>query len=233
VIRAAREFAALITLKPDYKLDPLLVPPPVVVFFETVRQGMSQELEKLREQERGREEARRKVEEARRREEEERRRVYIERRVIEVQRPFFPALLPFGAGQFNNNQIGKGIAFLSIEAGLIATSVALYAYAETYRLQSGRIRPTDAGTVRGLQIGQVTSAGLAVGVMGIGILDAVLSFRRLAARRQEERIVPRPEPGSGPATTPSPAPPAPPKKKVSILPFAGPSGGGLLLQGNF
>jgi hypothetical protein len=115
--QAAQEFRRLLQLRPDFRLDPLIDPPLVVDFFNGILKQQEGELAEL---ERKRREA----------EAEERRRMdairngpaIIERRYL--RNSLAVSLLPFGAGQFQNGQRGKGWFFLTTESVFAGVSVA-------------------------------------------------------------------------------------------------------------
>jgi hypothetical protein len=120
---AQAEFQRLLQIAPEYRFDPLLDPPEVVDFFNTVRKGYSAELAQLearqREQEKARERDREACEKARGGP------TVIEKRI--GRNSFAVSFIPFGAGQFQNGQRGKGWTFLAVEGVLGAASVAAFA----------------------------------------------------------------------------------------------------------
>jgi hypothetical protein len=186
---AAGEFRKLLQLSPDYHFDPLLDPPEVVDFFNTVRKDYGTELAQL--------EARRKdAERARQRDKEECDKVragpsVIERRV--GRNSFTVSFLPFGAGQFQNGHRGKGWAFLTAETvlgavsvGAFATNLAVYGLRpqRTCRYDMGDaacppnwIDHTDENRSRWLTRVQVASGALFLGAVAWGIVDAIYYYR--------------------------------------------------------
>lgn len=120
---AHTEFRRLLQIAPEYRFDPLLDPPEVVDFFNTVRKEYGNELAQLeakrREQEKARERDREECERARSGP------TVIEKRV--GRNSFAVSFIPFGAGQFQNGHRGKGWAFLAVEGVLGAASVAAFA----------------------------------------------------------------------------------------------------------
>ena len=183
---ATHEFRKLLQLVPDYHFDPLLDPPEVVDFFNTVRKGYEAELGEL--------ELRRKaMEQARQRDKEEcdKVRASPEKRV--GRNSFTVNFIPFGAGQFQNNHRKKGWAFLVTESMLGAVSVAALATNLTvygWRPQrvcryevgstacpSDAIDHTDENRSRWLTRLQVASGAAFFGVVAWGIIDAIYFFR--------------------------------------------------------
>jgi hypothetical protein len=185
--QAAEEFRRLLQLRPDYRMDPLLDPPLVVDFFNNV---LKQQESALADLARKRKEA--DDEEARRRGPP----VLLERRI--VRNSFAVSFLPFGAGQFQNGQRGKGWIFLGAESVFGAVSVA--ALTTNFALYGARPRLTcitaPAGLVtagdNGCSPGQVpngdrdrsqlilkvqmVSGALFFATAVWGVIDAVVNF---------------------------------------------------------
>ena len=188
-VAATGEFRKLLQLKPDYRFDALLDPPEVVDFFNSVRKDYGAELARL--------EAKRKEAEAARlryREECEKVRAgpaIVEKRV--GRNSFAVSFIPFGAGQFQNGQRGKGWAFLTTEAvlgavsvGAFATNLAVYGLRpqRTCRWNVGdsvcppeAVDHTDENRSRWLTRVQVASGALFLGTMAWGIIDAIYYYR--------------------------------------------------------
>jgi len=117
---AAQEFRKLLQLQPDYRFDPLLDPPQVVDLFNGVLRDHEAEVETL-------EAKQREAARARQRDREQCEKLRAGPTVIEKRfgrNSFLINFVPFGAGQFQNGQRGKGWAFLAAEATLAAASVA-------------------------------------------------------------------------------------------------------------
>jgi hypothetical protein len=188
-VAATGEFRKLLQLIPDYRFDPLLDPPEVVDFFNSVRKDYGSELARL--------EARRKeAERARLRAKEECEKVRAGPTVVEKRvgrNSFAVNFLPFGAGQFQNGQRGKGWAFLTAETvlgavsvGAFATNLAVYGLRpqRSCRYDLGdRVCPpeaidhTDENRSRWLTRVQVASGALFLGTLAWGILDAIYNYR--------------------------------------------------------
>lgn len=112
---ARGEFRKLLELSPDYRFDPLLDPPRVVEFFNAIVREQQAQLGDI--------EARLK-----KREDELSRHhgEVLERRV--EHHSFAVNFIPFGTGQFQNQQRRKGWAFLGVEAALASASVTAFVY---------------------------------------------------------------------------------------------------------
>ncbi len=134
-------FVRLLSIEPDFRLDPFFHPPRLVEFFDAVRADNEALLAPLRDQRRRLEEQRRLEEDARRRllEEEERRRLIRQRelepsgqdemlleRVIS-NHTYAVNWLPFGAGQFQNQQQAKAIGLATAQIIMGSASILSYA----------------------------------------------------------------------------------------------------------
>jgi hypothetical protein len=123
--QARSTFVALLSLEPDYALDPFLVPPPVVEFFDLVKREHEPQLGPLRERKRAAEEQARLAEEARRKLIlEEQARTGPPTKVIRVQeRIYLFNWMPFGAGQFQNGHKSKGTAIAATQLVLAGVNL--------------------------------------------------------------------------------------------------------------
>jgi tetratricopeptide (TPR) repeat protein len=188
---ARREFRKLLELRPDYRFDPLLDPPRVVDFFNLVVREEESELAVI--------EAKRKKRDQelaiRRQREAERLRAQQAVIVRYERHSYTVNFIPFGAGQFQNGERGKGWLFLGAEAVLGATSVAafvtnfaLFGIAPHRRClevqpldPSGLPRPcpdakidrSDEAFSRNLMRTQVVTGGLFFAVAIWGVVDAL------------------------------------------------------------
>ena len=203
---AERHLWALLQLDPDYRLDPFLVPPQAVAYFEELRKDRASELEAIREERRRRAERLKEAEErerARLESEQQRRRLeeLARQASISSARPqsFVVNLLPFGAGQFQQGRTGVGIAFAATEGVLALTSIAAFvAYDNLLQDRSITLdeRLTQSGTytltVRGIppdrehqanvwRAVKYASGGAFFVTYAIGVIDAILHHRSVIA----------------------------------------------------
>ena len=124
---AAREaFIHLLSIDPDQTLDPFLVPPPIVEFFDQVRADAEPELAPLRERKRQLQEQERLAEEARRRllAEEHVRSGPPSKVVVVEEHIYMLNFLPFGVGQFQNGDTTKGIIIAVVPGGVRSRSTS-------------------------------------------------------------------------------------------------------------
>ena len=231
--QARQEFLRLLELRPDYRFDPLLDPPRVVDFFNEILREQEAQIASL---DRRRKEA--EAAEANR----------IRPRPAQVLERNFErhslavALIPFGAGQFQNGHARKGWIFLGAESSLAVVSLAAFTtnfllYGTSYTLgckseppvvggASGQCAgddvdrtPVDRSTL--LLNVQLVTGGLFFAAAAWGVVDALIHFEA------SPQIGP-------PRLTPVTAAPKPPSSawQVSIVParVAGAWGPGLSLR---
>jgi len=195
---AKHHFSELLTIDPNYSVDPLMFPIEVVDFFHDVKRKSKSRLRALA-QARAKEEMRRKAEQEKRQKaefEKLRRNVYYERR--RKTNSLLVAFMPFGAGQFQNGDIVKGSLFLSGEAILGITSVVTYFLHENLRKQADKPFASSAKLAQterretSLRITNQASV-VAFGALAIiGIIDALYGYEKetVTWKRVKERNVP-------------------------------------------
>jgi hypothetical protein len=190
-LAARAAFVNLLSYEPDYALDPFLVPPPIVEFFEAVRKENEPALAPLRARKRELREQQRLAEDAKKRLLlEEQARTGPPSKIVRVeQRVYLFNWLPLGAGQFQNGDRAKGtaIAATQIVLGLVNGAAILFhnqlAGDRTRTCISGQpgcSRPPYSDSDRQL-LGQIeavkyASAGLFWAVYAYGVWDAHRNF---------------------------------------------------------
>jgi hypothetical protein len=218
---ADAEIEKLIRSNPVYSPDPVAFPGKVVDRFIEIKSRLKGEIEAASR-------ARAAAEQATKTRTERQQREYIEslqrlasQETIVVRHSRWVAMIPFGAGQFQNGQEGLGYTFLLVESALAVTSVA--AYVVHSQLIADYVSP-PSGTVdydkfssqlnTAYDVNVYSTATLAVVALA-GILHAQITY---VPEVQETRVRPLPPP-----------PPLPVTPKVG----AGPSGFFLGLGGRF
>jgi hypothetical protein len=219
--QAENHLVAVIQIDPDYSLDPFLVAPPAIEYFEKLRAEHSRELEAIRQQRRlraerlrreaeDRERARRDAEEQRRRLEQLSNRVTVER--VE-SRSYLVNFLPFGAGQFQQGRTQAGVIFAATEGVLAVTSIiAYFAYSAQVRERtttlngfvgsSGSYTFTEQGIpadrwreANAWRITKYVSGGGFWLTYGIGVVDALIHHKdQVVTRTVAEPSAPAPTP---------------------------------------
>jgi len=199
--QARSAFVSLLSLDPEHKLDPFLVPPAIVEFFEDVRRDHEPTLRPLRERRRMLKEQERLAEEARRRLfAEERARSGPATKIIKVQeRSYILNWVPLGAGQFQNGHRAKGTAIAAAELVLGAANIgAILVHNQIVQNGDNRCVPSQSGCRDGykrtarsqievVDVVKYFSAGLFWAVYGYGVYDA----HRYYVPRVETEISPR------------------------------------------
>lgn len=196
--KAERYFLQILSIEPDYRLDPFFTTPAAVEFFYAVRRDNEERLAPIREQRRLAKEARRAEEEARARFLEERARAAREAsgepEVVE-RRHLALVFLPLGAGQFQNGDRSAGWTLASIQATAALTS-ALSFLAIQGMTTDGRIDRRDLELARNLDTVKWASAAIFYFAWGYGVVDAWSRF-------EPEVRVPRPAPAAPAAAKPA------------------------------
>lgn len=179
---ARDEFRKLLELSPDYRFDPLLDPPKVVEFFNGIVREQQAQLGDIDIRLKKREEQ-------------------MNRHVGQVlvrrteRRSYLINFVPFGAGQFQNQQRRKGWAFLGAESALAATSlgtfmanIAIYGWRPLRLCNDQPIAPMggcppamvdhsqEDGSRRLMDV-QIVSGVLFFGVAIAGMVDAIANFQ--------------------------------------------------------
>ena len=230
---AERSFLKLLTLSPGYELDPMLFPIEVIDFFTEVKARNDERLAALARARAAEEEARRRAEEEARLAELEKlkRNVYLER--SREERSLLVAVMPLGAGQFQNGDTVAGALFLGGELLLGAAAVTTFILHEG--LRSRAEEPFDSPDDRrayerlekGYRVANHVSLGALATVTVAGILEAVYRFERESVTWQpipEGDVPEHLRPGSsdgGPSST------------LRLAPFFSEGGGGLGAAGTF
>ena len=196
---AEQNFIEILSDDPAFALDPLVFPIDVIDFFSEVKQRHAERLAALSEARAAEEEARRKAEAEKSRIETEKlkRNVYVGRDV--ERRSALVAVMPFGAGQFQNGHNVKGALFLSGELLLTAASVTTFILHE--RLRRVAADPIDSSSdldryqrlETGTRIANTACVATLGAVVVAGIIDSLFYFHKetVVWKRLDEREVPR------------------------------------------
>jgi tetratricopeptide (TPR) repeat protein len=189
---ARAAFVQLLSIDPDQVLDPFLVPPPVVDFFDNVRAEAEPELAPLRERKKQLKEQERLADEARRRLlAEELIRSGPPSKIIIVQEHIYMLnFLPFGVGQFQNGDTTKGIIIAVSQVVLGAVNLgAIFAHNAIADDPSRRcsvstltncsnppIPDSDRALLQNIDVVKYVSAGLFWGVYVYGVADSLIHY---------------------------------------------------------
>ncbi|MBW1811151.1 MAG: hypothetical protein JRJ87_23370 [Deltaproteobacteria bacterium] len=200
--KAKDEFIALLYLRPLHRLDAFLVPPPAVAFYDKIwnEPEMRAKLEKIEKEraamaDKNKKPPRTLV-----------KKIYLER--SETHRSRFVAFLPFGLGQFQNDQTTKGI-LLAVGGGLSLTAnIVCYSLLVSLANDNGKYAAGDMQLARGLRIGQYVSLGLFATAWIYGAIDANVYFEPVTTSpykttKEEQEILPGETPSLMPSLLPS------------------------------
>lgn len=214
--RAREEFQRALQLEPEQSIGSRLYSEGAIRLFEETKTDLR--IAKEREDEKRRIAERLEQIEA-----------YKKSLIVYETHPYYVNFVPFGAGQFQNRQRGKGIMFAVTQGVTGGISAGIFLYlASKYGLVSSSVPIAEQRTVRNLQGIEIATGAAFLGFYAWSVLDALAHYKPRQRVEGEDSLLP-PElrdPGPG-------APrgkPAPPKKtslrdRVHVHPVLVPSGG--------
>jgi hypothetical protein len=161
---AAEEFRKLLLFRPDFRMDAFMFPPPLVLFFDEIRAGLEERLEKAKPKGEAKGDI---VKETTR---------IIDRRV--EQHYFGLNFVPFGVPQFQNGDRIKGWTLLGVEAALLALNIFAYWQSKSYAGGDGYYRSeSDRDSARTWMIIQMTSLSLLGATVIYGVTDGIIYYK--------------------------------------------------------
>lgn len=176
---AEKQLMALLSLQPEFQLDPVVDPVAAVQFLDEIKRRNAQRIAMIKERERLEREKR--LAEDRRRKLEQKR-LALERLMKQptverlVERRFlWLNFVPFGAGQFQNGHRTKGYVLLSSQATLAAASLGL-ALGLRVAYPDGKVPADQWDTAQGLSAAQVITGALFLAVATYGVVDALVYY---------------------------------------------------------
>jgi hypothetical protein len=191
--KAKEEFTQLLYVRPRHRLDPFLVPPPAVAFYDQIWNdpAMKEKLEKIEKERKEKE----RIEAEKKKEKPPKtvvRRLYLQSQEKHYSR--FLTFVPFGVGQFQNGHNVKGILLASGGGLALITNVTCYALRYSLRKQdpiSGQYGYEDPDLAEALQITQFVSLGVFLATWVYGVIDASIYFEPVVTtpyvKTKEER----------------------------------------------
>jgi hypothetical protein len=217
--KASEEFTLLLYLRPRHRLDPFLVPPPAVAFFDRIWNDpvMKEKLEKIEKERKEKE----RLDTEKKKEKPPRtvvRRIYMQSQ--EEHHSRFLTFLPFGIGQFQNGQTTKGILLASGGGLALVTNVTCLGLLYGLRKQdvNGNRYYEDVPLAEALEIVTYVSFGVFLATWAYGVIDASIYFEPVVTtpyvKTKEEKEELDPEP-------------------TSLLPTVFPGGAGLTFSARF
>ncbi len=165
----------------------------------------------------------------------------VEAMVIVEKRDYYVNFIPFGAGQFQNGQTRKGLAFATAQGVTGALSAGIWMYLVGSYGLSGSVPSEDSGTVFRLQQIEIGSGAVFLGLAAWGIVDALVHYKPTIVRKPDESLLP-PDmrlkdprtgpPDGGPGTRPG-KPETPSGTTFHLAPTPLPGGAGLVMSWEF
>ena len=141
--------------------------------------------------------------------------------------PLYLNFVPFGVGQFQNKQPGKGIAFAAGEVVTLTVSASIWFYlVNTYGIRSTRVLAEDASRVRRLQQIEIGSGFAFLGLWVLGAVDAYLHYKPQTRAEIDESLLPR---ELRDLDKPAPKKQSP-QSSIHIVPMVTPDGAGIGLS---
>jgi tetratricopeptide (TPR) repeat protein len=109
--------------------------------------------------------------------------------IIESKGSYILNYVPFGAGQFQNGQRGKGVLFLIGEATTAGLSLGLWSYQVIRYGYRGRVPRDEISTVNTIQVVQIASGAMFVGLMLWGIADSLANYEYQVRREADPEFL--------------------------------------------
>jgi tetratricopeptide (TPR) repeat protein len=217
--RAREEFQRALEIEPEQSIGTRLYSDGAIRLFEETKTDLR--IAKEREDERRRVAQRLADIEA-----------YKKSLIVYETHPYYVNFVPFGAGQFQNRQRGKGLAFAATQAATGGISAGIFLYlASKYGLVSSNVPLEEGRTVRTLQELEIATGALFLGLYAWGVVDALLDYKPRQRVEGENSLLP-PElrdlrDPRDPAKTPAQAPPRKTslRDRVHVHPVLVPHGG--------
>ncbi|MBN2722438.1 MAG: hypothetical protein JXR95_00035 [Deltaproteobacteria bacterium] len=188
---ATQTFTILLTRRPTYILDPVIVPSGAIEFFNGVKKKLHEKLSQIKKRQ-AEEMAKKKLEEelARKKKLDELKKSapVLKQTITLNQNYYIFNLFPLGIGQFQNGQSIKGwlAASTQMVAGLV--SVGAYTYLRS-KYPRGLVPHDEVGAARQIQYLQVGSGAAFLGFWIISVVDAVINFKP-SRRSVDNKFIP-------------------------------------------
>jgi len=207
-----RWFEEALLLDDSIELDPNLYSPKVVNFFAKKKQALAAKLE----------EARREAQIA------AYKATLANLRQVNVERhPFYINFLPFGAGQFQNNESGKGYFFAISEGVLGGISFATFlSLSLDFGFPTLKIPPNDPDAADRAILLQRVQVGTGIAFTALyvwGVIDSLRDYQPEVVRTTQ----------IDPKYLPPDLQPPPGSSRFRLIPVAGPDEAGVLLRWEF
>ncbi len=148
----------------------------------------------------------------------------IEAMVVVEKRDYYVNFIPFGAGQFQNQQTRKGIFFATAQGVTGAVSAGIWMYLVGSYGLSGTVPSADANDVRLLQQIEIGAGAAFLGLAAWGIVDALVNYKPSVVRKPDESLLPPDLRPTAKSTT---------KPTTHLVPTPYPGGAGVVMTWEF
>lgn len=205
---AEREFEEALFLDSSLSLDQNLFSPRAISFFDKTKDDLAKRADIAKEKERlaRKNQALREA---------------LENMVVYEKRRYWVNFIPFGAGQFQNGQLRKGVSFFIAEAVTGGASVGLWSYQVIRYGFRGKVPRDEIDRVNTLQILQIGSGALFWAFTAWGIVDSLSNYEHTIKREADPAILKDLEGIFGPSAS------------FRLLPVISPENSGVLLHWEF
>jgi hypothetical protein len=175
---ATREFEEALFLQSDLSIDGnALFSRRTIDFFGEIRGAV--------EERRKRDAERRALAEER-----ERLRRYRESLIVYEVRPYYVNFIPFGAGQFQNGDRGKGLAFAASQATTGALSAGIWLYLVGEYGIGGTVPDDEIERARLLQQIEIGAGVACLGLVAWGVVDSLLNYKPRVQVEGDDSLLP-------------------------------------------
>ena len=211
--RAREEFQRALEIEPEQSIGTRLYSEGAIRLFEETKTDLRIAKE--------REDEKRRI--AQRLEEIE---AYKKSLIVYETHPYYVNFVPFGAGQFQNRQRGKGILFAATQSVTGGISAGIFLYlASKYGLVSSSVPYDEGPTVRTLQEVEIATGVVFLGLYAWGVVDSLLHYKPRQRVGGADSLLP-PELRDPPKPAPRPAQTSL-RDRVLVHPVLVPSGAGI------
>lgn len=174
---ATIEFTTVLQENLAFRLDRLLFSKAVVEFFEAIKKDEKAKADQAAED-------RRKAEDA------ELVQAALDAMIVYETRPFYVNFIPFGAGQFQNDDRRKGLFFAVSQGvtGAISAGIWLYLVGE-YGLP-GKVAPAELDRAFLLEQIEIGAGSVCLGLMAWGVIDSLIHYKPSVRRDADPSLLP-------------------------------------------
>jgi len=173
---AKKEFRELLSIKQNIKLDALIYPPPLIEFFNKIKEEFLKKNNMMRKI----------LEEDKKKKEEDKKVIVIKeihfKETFKVNtrvemNPYFFSLMPFGYAQYRNNQKAKAYVFFTAETILLTGNILSYILTYSLRNDKGYYTGSDRSKAEVYNdITKYTFIAL-VSFIAYGAIDGMINYK--------------------------------------------------------